>query len=222
MSLLGSAALLMWCEIPAEMEAEQAEWHSHEHIAERLALPGFLRARRGVADGTGTANTFMLYELTDIGVLTSPGYLGSLNNPTPRSTKMNQNVIRFSRAPSQTAASWGRGAGGYMLTIRYNAQPGQTEKLHAWSKRCVEELKSSPAVIGAHFFVREAAATVPTKEHKLRGKPDEAADFALLVEGYDTGMMQAAQAKFLSEERFVQAGAAAPVIAVPYRLVDIA
>ena len=46
MSLLGTAALAMWWRITEDVVEEFEDWHSHEHFAERLAIPGFRRASR--------------------------------------------------------------------------------------------------------------------------------------------------------------------------------
>lgn len=70
-----------------------AAWHSflrddplfsllgREHLQERLSIPGFLRARRCVRE-LGSPSYFMIYELSNTSVLTSPDYLERLNNPT--------------------------------------------------------------------------------------------------------------------------------------------
>lgn len=50
MGLLGSGALAIWNGIAPEAEREFDRWHTYEHIPERMALPGFLRGRRYVAD----------------------------------------------------------------------------------------------------------------------------------------------------------------------------
>lgn len=43
MPLLGSAAMLLLFDVTGEAIAEHDVWHTHEHLAERLSLPGFLR-----------------------------------------------------------------------------------------------------------------------------------------------------------------------------------
>ena len=48
--MLGKAAVAMWWDISPEMRAEWEDWHTHEHMPERLGIPGFLRGTRWVAD----------------------------------------------------------------------------------------------------------------------------------------------------------------------------
>ena len=42
----GSALLMVWCDVPADKEDDFNRWYNEEHLAERLAVPGFLSAAR--------------------------------------------------------------------------------------------------------------------------------------------------------------------------------
>jgi hypothetical protein len=44
MALLGRGAFVAWHDIAAGREADYHVWHSREHMLERVAIPGFLRA----------------------------------------------------------------------------------------------------------------------------------------------------------------------------------
>ena len=46
MPLLGSAAMLLSFDVHAETIEEHDRWHTHEHLPERLAIPGFRRGTR--------------------------------------------------------------------------------------------------------------------------------------------------------------------------------
>ena len=87
MPLLGEGALAMWWNMSAAARPEFEDWHSHEHFAERLALPGFLRATRWT-DADGGEGIFQLYEIERHDVVASAAYLKSLNTPSPWSTAM--------------------------------------------------------------------------------------------------------------------------------------
>ena len=50
--MLGRAAVAMWWDVPPEVRAEWEDWHSHEHMPERLGIPGFLRGTRWIASIT--------------------------------------------------------------------------------------------------------------------------------------------------------------------------
>ena len=68
--MLGRAAVAMWWDVPPDVRAEWEDWHSHEHMPERLGIPGFLRGTRWVAD-SGAPSYFVLYETRDRKTMTS-------------------------------------------------------------------------------------------------------------------------------------------------------
>ena len=63
-------------------EAEFEEWFQHEHLAERLAVPGFLIGRRHEAV-SGQPRYFNFYVTQSVEILKSPAYLARLDEPTP-------------------------------------------------------------------------------------------------------------------------------------------
>src|SRR3569623_2443815 len=118
MALLGSAALAMWWDIAPEMRGEFQHWHTHEHFPERLSIPGFLRAARWASvEGDGF---FVMYELADHGVLSSPEYLARLNAPTPWSRKLMPHHANMVRSQCEVLESAGAIASCYALTARFS------------------------------------------------------------------------------------------------------
>src|SRR6266436_9235969 len=63
-------------------EAEFEEWFQHEHLQERLGVPGFLLGRRYEAV-RGEPRYFNFYLTRSAEVLNSADYRMRLNNPTP-------------------------------------------------------------------------------------------------------------------------------------------
>ena len=43
------ALLLVWTDIPTDIETEFNDWYNREHLRERVAVPGFVRGRRFAA-----------------------------------------------------------------------------------------------------------------------------------------------------------------------------
>ncbi|MEY9587833.1 hypothetical protein ABIA06_000124 [Bradyrhizobium yuanmingense] len=111
MSLLGKAAVAMWWSVRPEQRSEFGDWHSHEHFPERMSIPGFRRGSRWTSM-TDAEGFFVLYELEHYDVLTSNGYLGRLNAPTPWSTKMMPHHLCMLRSQCRIAASFGGGIAG--------------------------------------------------------------------------------------------------------------
>jgi len=115
-SLLGTAALAMWWDMAREMRSAFEDWHSHEHFPERLAIPGFLRSSRWCS-ASGDEGIFVLYELEDYKVLSSPPYLARLNNPTPWSTRMMPHHRNMVRGQSHVLETRGGAVASYALTV---------------------------------------------------------------------------------------------------------
>jgi hypothetical protein len=62
--------------------------------------------------------------------------------------------------------------------------------------------------VGAHFLTAdEVASHTPTEEKKLRSRPDEIADWVVIVEGYDEDAMQAVMTEELAAEHLERLGA---------------
>src|SRR6266542_5871103 len=83
----GEGVLAVWMQPPPEFEAEFNGWYDNEHIAERMALPGFLGARRYINLRDGP-KYIAIYELEDLGAMTSDAYQKVRSNPTPLTRKV--------------------------------------------------------------------------------------------------------------------------------------
>jgi hypothetical protein len=59
---------------PSAMEEELNAWYDTEHIPERLSIDGFLSASRHMS-AARPRRYLALYDLTDVGVLQTPGYM---------------------------------------------------------------------------------------------------------------------------------------------------
>src|SRR5262245_63063317 len=104
--MLGRTALAMWWDVPPEARAEWEDWHSHEHMPERLGIPGFLRGTRWAAL-SGRPRFFVMYELERFEIAMSQPYLARLNRPTPWSTKMMPHHLNMTRSLCRVRADAG-------------------------------------------------------------------------------------------------------------------
>jgi hypothetical protein len=84
MSLIGTSVLVNWGGVLEEKEIDYNQWHSMEHMPERISLPGFLRGFRAQGEpGTHIEDKyFMMYEAKNKEIFVSKKYLERLNNPT--------------------------------------------------------------------------------------------------------------------------------------------
>jgi len=116
MGLMGQGAVVLFMDM--EDPVAHDDWHSHEHLPERLGIPGFLRGRRCVTTDAGAPRYFVLYEVRDCAVTTSQPYLDRLNAPTPWTAKTMATIRYMSRTLCRVAASFGSGVGGHLLVVR--------------------------------------------------------------------------------------------------------
>src|SRR5256712_11354727 len=78
----GTGLLMVWADVPADREKEFNRWYNEEHLAERLAIPGFLGGARYEAVKGGPKH-LAIYELESPAVLESAPYKRVSANPTP-------------------------------------------------------------------------------------------------------------------------------------------
>ena len=90
--LKGNGLLMVWTDVPADKEAEFNRWYNEEHLAERLAIPGFLNAARYEAVKGGPKH-LAVYELENAAVMESPAYKKVQANPTPWTQKIGPQAI---------------------------------------------------------------------------------------------------------------------------------
>lgn len=111
--------LLTMTEPPPAMEEEFNAWYDGEHMAERLAIPGFRSARRWVADvAPGEGKYLATYELDSPEVLSSAPYLARFNNQTPWSRRCLGKAVVFRRwACEQAGAADPHPAADYLLCV---------------------------------------------------------------------------------------------------------
>ena len=170
--MLGSAAVAMWWDIAPEMRAEWEDWHSHEHMPERLGIPGFLRGSRWISGDS----YFVLYEVEGMGTLTAGAYLDRLNAPTPWSRKLMPHHRNMVRSLCHVRASFGRGLGGWIATLRLErGLPAQA----------LSALPQQQGLVGAFLLEAQSlAGAPPTTEQKIRGG-DVEARWVGLIAGYN-------------------------------------
>lgn len=184
--MLGHAAVTIWCDVAPGARAEFDDWHAHEHMPERLAIPGFLRGSRWVC---GDGAYFMLYEAQDEATVTAGPYLERLNNPTPWSRKMMSEHRNMVRSVCRVRCAFGGGLGRALLTARFSPQPRAEEQLDTWlASELLPGLPSRRGLVAAVLL--RSIASPQTTEQKLRGG-DAVADWIVLVSGYDAAAVRA-------------------------------
>jgi hypothetical protein len=166
--------LAIWNDIRDGRTDEFEFWFKSEHLAERLAVPGFRLGRR--YEAIAGAPRYFVFYLTDTpGVLTSAVYLERLNNPTPWSRKMMPHHRNMVRSLCLVREGYGGGIPTVMATVRLSGKI---------------ELPRGKGLTSAHLLESQPMPA-QTTEQKIRGR-DGTVDWVLLVGGYDESAVTAA------------------------------
>jgi hypothetical protein len=220
MPLLGPAAMLLSFDVAAEAIAEHDQWHTQEHLPERLSIPGFVRGTRWVAL-PGQPRHFVMYEVAQLATLSSAAYLERLNHPSPWTAKIMSHYRGMARGFCSVTRSFGLGIGHAGLLLRFKPATGTETSLRDWLLQDLARLPSTPGIGSAHLF--EGALTPQmTNEQRIRGA-DAGFDWAVFVTGYsEDAMAQLMQADLGSAgiERHGATGALAAMYRMDYALTD--
>jgi hypothetical protein len=151
--------LLTSMDIDAAHEAEFNRWYDREHLEERVAIDGFLEARRYVAHD-GKPKYLCLYSTATSAVLGSPTYRAVLANQTEWS---NTNIARFSnfiRAVARITISRGKGRGAALGIVRLRPPAGGEDRLRAALDEQLDPARLD-GVISMHLLESDAALSRP-------------------------------------------------------------
>lgn len=119
-------------EPPPELEAEFNDWYETEHIPVRLALPGFTAAVRYREHGV-EHKYLAVYEIGDMRVLESAGYLALKTSPSERTARMLARVKGFTRFTCTLAADAGRNVSArYLLATGYEVPQANEAGFSRW------------------------------------------------------------------------------------------
>lgn len=202
---MNAGAMLLLFDIEPAAVAEHDEWHSHEHMPERLAIPGFRRGSRWVR-ASGSPRYCVVYEVDGPEVLDSPAYRSRLNQPTPWTTAMMAHYRGMRRTLCTVSDGGGAGLGGACLLTTFEPDPACDLQEHRQrlAERCAD-LHLRRGVSGWRLMQRALAADM-TREQAIRGR-DSAVDSALWVTAYEPATLQALVADALSPQRLQECGA---------------
>jgi len=190
MPIAGKGMLLTSMNVDAADEAEFNRWYDREHLEERVAIPGFLEARRYVAHD-GNPKYLSLYSTETFDVLDSPAYRTALANQTAWSKA---NIARFKdmiRGVARVTISRGVGRGAVLGIIRLRPSGGE-DKLRAALGEQLDPAKRD-GIISMHLLENDPVLSKPlTDNPSLAG----AGDWFVLIDATDVNAAAAAIAEF--------------------------
>jgi len=160
-----SGILAIWNDCARGRDGEFEHWFQSEHLAERLAVPGFRVGRRHEAV-SGAPRYFVFYRTDTPEVLGSAAYLERVNSPTPLTRTVMAEVFRnMSRTVCRVAHRAGALSGAFAVTARLQGAPDA-----AALARLADSFGEDTGVAGAEVWVSaEPAGRTPSTEEVLRG-----------------------------------------------------
>jgi len=169
--------LAIFNNVAAGREAEFEEWFQHEHLAERLGVPGFLLGRRHEAV-SGLPRYFNFYLTQSVEVLKSAAYLTRLDHPTPMTHTIMSEVFKdMIRTVCHRTFRLGAMRGAAVIAVRYNERPDEGAL-----KSTIEGLMTDKSVACGEIWSAAGAREFPvSEEERLRGG-DRKIEACLLIE----------------------------------------
>jgi len=192
--MAGKGMLLTSMNIDAAHEAEFNRWYDREHLEERVAIDGFLEARRYVAHD-GSPKYLSLYSTETFEVLDSPAYRTALANQTAWSKA---NIARFQnmiRAVARITISRGTGRGAALGIVRLRPTDGE-DKLRAALREQLDPAELD-GIISMHLIESDPALSKPITDDSSAPNPG-ARDWFVLIDGTDVGPVSAVMPRFSS------------------------
>jgi hypothetical protein len=200
MPLAGKGMLLTSMDIAPADEAEFNRWYDREHLLERVAIPGFLEARRYVAH-QGSPKYLCLYSTATFDVLDSPAYRAALKNPTDWSKT---NLARFKnmiRVIARITISRGQGRGAALGIIRFRPAAGSEDGLRATLREKLDPEKLD-GIISMHLIESDPVLSKPITDDPPVSDPG-AGDWFVLIDAADVNAVAAAiAARFAGSAAF--------------------
>ena len=196
MPLAGKGMLLTSMDIDPSDEAEFNRWYDREHLWERVAIEGFLEARRYVAH-QGAPKYLSLYSTETFEVLDSATYRAALANQTDWSKA---NIARFKnmiRAVARVTISRGQGRGAVLGMVRLRPLAVGAETLRAVLQDALDP-GLLDGIISMHLIESDPVLSKPLTDNPSASDPG-AGDWFVLIDATDVGAIPAAMAARLGD-----------------------
>ena len=191
--------LLTSMDVDPSDEVDFNRWYDREHIAERVAIDGFLEARRYIAH-QGRPKYLSLYSTETFDVLDSAAYRSALGNPTAWSRTSIGRFKNMIRAVARITISRGQGRGAALGIIRLRPATGGEDKLRTALREKLTPEKLD-GVISMHLIESDPALSRPITDDPAGPNPG-AGDWFVLIDGTNVNAISAALPAFTGPAAF--------------------
>ena len=198
MPLPAKGMLITAMDVDAADEDDFNLWYDREHLAERVALDGFLEARRWIAVDAGL-KYFSTYSTAAFENLDSPAYARALANQTEWSRRSIARFRNMLRVVARITGSRGLGRGAALGVVRLRPAAAGQDALRARLQELLDPGRLA-GIISLHLIEADPQLSRSPMEPDRTGPG--ASDWYVLIEGTD-----AAPVRALMEARFREPGA---------------
>src|SRR6185369_3441217 len=181
MPLAGKGMLLTSMDIDSADEPNFNRWYDREHLEERVAIDGFLEARRYVAH-RGNPKYLCLYSTETFEVLDSPAYRAALDNPTDWSKTTMARFKNMIRAVARITISRGNGRAAALGVIRLRPSKESEDRLRSFLANALDP-KSLDNIISMHLIENDSVLSGPAAG--IPSASTGAGDWFVLIEASD-------------------------------------
>ena len=196
MPLAGKGMLLTSMDINPSDDVDFNRWYDREHLEERVAIPGFLEARRYVAH-QGSPKYLCLYSTETFDVLDSPAYRAKLANQTDWSRKTMARFKNMIRAVARITISRGQGRGAALGIVRLRPMAGGEDKLRTALQQKLDAEKSD-GIISMHLIENDPALSKPLTDEPASPNLGSG-DWFVLIDGTHVNAISAAIAALVGD-----------------------
>ena len=162
--------LALWNDCKTNKNSLYEKWYQHEHLQDRVSIPGFKLGRRHESSGV-TPKYFTYYETSSVDVLFSDAYLYQLDNPSSLTQEVMQGTfINASRTVCKRIHHVGEMRGSHVITAR-SGRPTKQDEL----KSIAGHLNNITGCLRSEVWVRYSLDSTgpentPRREEQMRGQ----------------------------------------------------
>jgi hypothetical protein len=199
MPLAGKGMLLTSMDVDPALEDDFNRWYDREHLEERVAIPGFLEARRYTAH-RASPKYLCLYSTETFEVLDSPPYRTALANPTAWSKTTMARFKNMIRAVARVTVSHGNGRGAALGMVRLRPASDSKDGLRAALQDRFDPA-TRDGVISMHLIESDPGLSKPIGDDGASSSPG-AGDWFVLIEGTHADAVSGLVAAFADAAAF--------------------
>lgn len=183
MPIAGKGMLLTSMDVDPEHEADFNRWYDREHLEERVAIDGFIEARRYVIDEGSTPKYLSLYSTETFEVLDSPAYRKALANQTEWSKANIAHFKNMVRSVARITISRGKGRGAWVSLFRLRPSRGKADELRAQLRDALDP-EGLDGIISMHLLESDPELSRPLTAN-ASASDEGAGDWFWLIDHVD-------------------------------------